>query len=225
MPLMTVSVNPLTCIDIELPRPGAAAPTADRLLDYLFAADAERTIDAFVLRYRELLSGSSVPQFAPVEPTVLQKLVGPLKQAIAGYGLGDYLGVVALCGLVAEMAAMLLWDITNAAQRPRSVRAARLLGHQTFDQLGQEKRVGVLKEMGLIDSTTKAAFSTVRTIRRDYLHYLTMGHERIKDDARKAFVATNSIMMFVIGNEFHDGQVVLRPELMAYLRQRGVVAG
>lgn len=50
MPLMTVSVNPLTCIEIDLARPGTAGPCADRLLAYLVAPETERTIDAFVRR-------------------------------------------------------------------------------------------------------------------------------------------------------------------------------
>jgi hypothetical protein len=62
---MTVSVNPLTCLDIDRPQSGAAARTTDRLLEYLFAPEPERTIDGFVRRYRDLLSDDAVAQLAP----------------------------------------------------------------------------------------------------------------------------------------------------------------
>lgn len=226
MALMTVSVNPLRCVDIDLPQPGAAVPTADRLLEYLFAPDAERTIDGFVYRYRELLSNAPVAQLAPAESTILQKLVWPLKQAIGSYCLGDYLAVIALCGLVGEMAAMLLWDISGGPNRPPDEKVHGLLRAESFERAGQEARVDVLKSLGVIDSKTKSEFSTMKNLRREYLHFLSKPHETLHADARKSFVAATNVMAFVLGVSFPSpGVIAFRPELMAYLQAKGATEG
>jgi hypothetical protein len=112
MPTMSAWINPLRCIPIDAPQPGGApTPDASELLDYLFAPEAERTAEAFAGRYRDVVSVAAAFPFAPAEPTLLQKLVWPLRHAIGSYCLADYLGCVALSGMVGEMVATLLWEI------------------------------------------------------------------------------------------------------------------
>lgn len=67
-------------------------------------------------------------KIAPAQSTILQKLVSPLKQAIGNSCLGDSLAVIALCGLVAEMAAVLLWEISVGPDRAHDEEVQRLLG-------------------------------------------------------------------------------------------------
>lgn len=227
MPHMLVSLNPLRCLDIDLAQPDTSAPSCDRLLDYLFAPESERTRDAFVRRYRKLLSGAAVSQLAPFESKIMQKLVWPLKQAIASFCLGDYLGVVALCGFVGEMTAILLWEISGGPNRPPDDRVQRLLGGaESFEKADQARRVEVLKFLRMIDSTTKGDFSAIRTTRREYLHYLSQSHEKLEVDARKAFAAATNVMAFLLDVSFPSpGVVSFRPELMAYLKARGTTEG
>ncbi len=226
MPQMVVSVNPLRCLDIDLPQPGAPAPSADRLLDYLFAPQAERTIEGFVRRYRELLSGVAVSQLAPGESTILRKLVAPLKQAIGNYCLGDYLAVIALCGHVAEMAAILLWEISEWPNRPAGEEVQKMLRGESFENADQSRRVDVLRFLGVIDSKTKGDFSAIRIARGTYLHILSASHDAIATDARKAFVAAANIMTSVLGVSYPSpGVIAFRPELMAYLNSKGLVEG
>lgn len=221
VPSVAVEVNPLRCLAIESPRPDAPVPTGDQLLDFLFAPDAERTIDAFVQRYREVLSGGVTP-IVPAEPKVLQKLVWPLKQAIGSYCLGNYLAAIALCGLVGEMTAMLLWEISGGASRvDEDIR--RILRAESFEEADQARRVDALKHAGVIDSAIKAEFSAIRTARKQHLHYLSTPNDRLDIDARKAFVATEKVMAFVLGFGVpNPGQLAFRPELMAYLKAKGV---
>ena len=115
MPVFKVWVNPLMCPEIDLGPGEAANPTAEQMLDYLFAPELDRGCDAFVTRYREIAAVSAPLFVAPAEENILQKLVWPLRHAKGSYALGNYLGCIALCGMVGEMVAILLWDISKVS--------------------------------------------------------------------------------------------------------------
>jgi len=108
MPLLPEWINPLQCPEIDSQALGSAPPDAARLLDYLFAPEQDRTTGAFVLRYREIASVPGALPVAPSEPTILEKLVWPLRHAKGSYALANYLGCIALCGMVGGMVAVLL---------------------------------------------------------------------------------------------------------------------
>ncbi|HET8540109.1 MAG TPA: hypothetical protein VFL83_09595, partial [Anaeromyxobacter sp.] len=165
MATMRAWINPLRCIPIALPQPGdPPTPGAGPLLHYLFDQQAERTGEAFVRRYREVEHVAAAFPFAPDEPSVLQKLVWPLHHALGSYCLADYLGCVALCGMVGEMVAILLWEISPYPRGtpPLGEREARQLFGSSFEKLGQERRVDVLRAFRLIDDATKTAFDELR---------------------------------------------------------------
>ncbi len=223
MSTMRAWINPLRCNAIDVPQPGdPPTPDAARLLDYLFAPEAERTTDAFVSRYREVVSVAAAFPFAPAEPTILQKLVWPLRHALGSYCLADYLGCVALCGMVGEMVAILLWEISPypRADPPLGDREQRQLFGSSFEKLGQERRTDVLHAFRLIDEKTRATFDDLRTIRRRYLHFFSQPHDSLEVDARTALDDVTKVVAFVLGLTFKEGAVGLRPELMAYLDAR-----
>ena len=68
---------------------------------------------SLIKRYKEI-SKEKVRFFAaPAEERILNKLVWPLRNAKASYMVGNYLGTIALCGMVSEMVAILLFDISD----------------------------------------------------------------------------------------------------------------
>ncbi len=217
-------VNPLRCIPIDLPQPGEpATPDAAKLLDYLLAPDAERTTDAFVRRYREVAAVAAAFPVAPAERSILQKLLWPLRHAIGSYCLADYLGCVALSGMVGEMVAILLWEISrDPRENPSSAdQGERRLFGSKFEKLSQERRIDVLRGYRLIDGETEAAFDKLRTIRRRYLHLLSQPHDSLEADAREALDVTAKLVTFLLGLSIpRPGVVALRPELMAYVAAR-----
>jgi hypothetical protein len=192
---------------------------APQLLAYLFAPEADGTIDAFVARYREVAFIPSAFPFAPAEPTILEKLVWPLRHAVGSYCLANYLGCVALCGMVGEMVALLLWEISPypRANPAMGDREQRQLFGRTFEQLGQERRMDVLRAFRLIDDEIRAAFEVLRTTRNRYLHLLSVPHDSLAADARTALEATRKVVASVLGLSIKDGAVGVRPDLMAYL--------
>ena len=74
-----------------------------------------------------------------------------------------------------------------------------------------------------MDDATKAAFDSLRTIRRRYLHLLSQPHAQVAPDARRAYEDALKVVAIVLGQTFKDGAVVLRPDLMAYLSEKGIV--
>jgi hypothetical protein len=213
-------INPLACIPLELPQPtDPPSPDAAQLLEYLFAPESEATAEAFARRYREVASVAAAFPIAPAEPTILGKLVWPLRHALGSYCLADYLGCVALCGMVGEMVAILAWEVSPypRANPPLGEREQRQLFGRTFEQLGQDRRTEVLRGFRLIDDETKAAFDLLRSIRKRYLHFLSEPHDCLADDARSALEATRKVVAFILGLTFKAGAVGLRPDLMAYL--------
>jgi hypothetical protein len=218
--------------EIELAPDDSPAPSAEQILEYLLAPDAARATDAerpalrdFVFRYREVTKTPGELPFAPKEPTILEKLIWPLRHAKGSYALANYLGCIALCGMVGEMVAVLLWDISKVplGDHPMSEDEQDGLFGRTFEKLPQERRTRVLRSLKLIDRDTKDAFDRLRSIRNKYLHLLSQTHERFVADAQSAYESSLKLVAVVLGQTFQDGKVVLRPDLMAYLVERGIV--
>src|SRR2546428_9245445 len=113
MPVLPVSLNPLLFTDIDLEPDGSQGPDADHILEYLFAPNATRTVDAFVQRYKQISNAPGELPIAPNEATILEKLIWPLRHAKGSYALANYLGRIELCGVVGEMVALRLWDIAK----------------------------------------------------------------------------------------------------------------
>lgn len=226
MPLLPAWINPLQCPDID-PEPGdAPAPGPDRLLDYLFAPEADRTAEAFVARYREIPAPAGVLVIVPKESTILEKLVWPLRNAKGSYALANFIGCISLCGMVGEMVALLLWDISKVHLQTHPMTKAEqedFFG-SSFEKLGQERRVRILHTLNLIDDDARHAFDSLRQIRRSYLHFLSKTHAQAPSDALLAYEAALKLVSVVLGiASGPEGTVAVRPDLMAYLTEKGLV--
>jgi hypothetical protein len=204
---------------------GAAPPTSDRLIDYLSIPTVKHDGTSLLARYRELSALGDEIAVVPMEPTIIEKLIWPLRQAQSNYVLGNYLGCVALCGVIGEMVALLLWEISkdslNGTQLDEQDR--RLLDDDEFEKLGQTERVAVLHRLKLIDDSTKAAFNEVRGIRRKYLHFLTQSQTQLPSDARQAYRCAAQTVRVVLGVTYDAGAIVFRADLLAFLIKNGVV--
>lgn len=225
MPLFRGWVNPLKLPELEMNVLEQGNPTAENILDFLSSPQLEGGVDAFCQRYKEIAALNDPIPVAPAEPTILEKLVWPLRHAKGSYGLGSYLSCIALCGMVGEMVALLMWEISNVTlqNNPLDEAGERTLFGSTFERLGQERRTQVLLSFQRIDAETKRAFDTLRDIRRRYLHFLSQPHEQLAADARTAYEQALRVVTVVLGVAFEDGGIALRPDLMAYLTERGLV--
>ena len=221
-------INPLTWTELELPVGLSIAPAScEQIVDYLCSFGIPSDQASLETRYREITASSASLAFAPAHRRILQKLITPLYDAKSSYVLGNYLGTIALAGLVAEMLAILLYntaDIHLHTGQPTTDRQHQLYG-RSFEKLGQERRVSVLQGLGLIEPDQVVLFDRIRDVRRKYLHLLSEPHERLAEDARVAFGAALELTRAALGDldPRVSAVVNMRPGLLKYLQDEGLV--
>lgn len=214
-------INPLAFLEVDLPWASlnGAKPTLESVLRYLCPLGEDFAIEKLLDRYREISTEPVRLFFAPAERRVLDKLIWPLRNAKASYMVGNYLGTISVAGMVAEMVAMLIWEMaeTHINGRRMSKAEEELLFGRDFEKLGQERRVSVLSAYGLIDGETKSNFEKIRQIRRQYLHLWSQDHDQLPTDGVQSFLASVSLVLTAIGQDVREGRFILSPGLARYL--------
>ena len=199
-------------------------PTQDDVIRFICNPDIKCDLESLVAIYREISKEPKQLIAAPYEPKIMAKIIWPLRHAKADYMLGNYLGTISLCGIVAEMLAVLLHEISTFTLNGKQIEdtdKAKLFGKK-FERLGQERRVQILRALGFIDPKTEDEFNFIRNKRNKYLHYYTLDQKDLPNDAIEAYNKTVLLVVFVIGQDIVNGKIKLRPELLKYLIQHGV---
>jgi hypothetical protein len=217
-------INPLAFSEVDQPSDGEASPSAEMILSFLCPPEMPADPKSLVERYKTISTEPVRLLAAPAEPRILEKLVWPLRHAKASFVVGNSLSVVALCGMVSEMVAVLLWQLTevNLNGRAMTVEDEAALFSSSFEKLGQERRVKVLASYGIATQDVVKMFDTIRLNRRKYLHLWSQDHDRLSEDAVACFHAAVGLVVAAIGQDFNDGAIVLSPRLVKYLRRQGI---
>jgi hypothetical protein len=227
--LIEVFLNPLQFLEIDEPWAPLQKeePSLEAVLDFICIPGIGSDLKSLIKRYREISVEKTRLFAAPHEQRILDKLVWPLRNAKAGYMCGNYLGTIALCGMVAEMVAMLLFQITNFRlnNRPMSEKDQISVFGRKFEKLGQDRRVQILSAYGVIGKNLEEAFESIRITRNRYLHLWSQDHEQLPVDAVKSFEAAVLLVVSVIGQNIKDGKLVMNPALVRYLEQKGTYKG
>jgi hypothetical protein len=111
--LLDVWVAPLLFPEAESSKKEGKLPDCESVLRYLCKPEADFSIESITNRYQEISEKLNHLSIVPAEKKILNKLIWSLKHAIGSYMVGNYLGTISLCGLVAEMATILLFEILN----------------------------------------------------------------------------------------------------------------
>jgi len=217
-------INPLTFFEVEDLGNADNTPSAEQVLDFMVAPGTDGSRAAIAARCRDLAGATSIVA-APHEPHILNKLVWPLRHAKASYMTGNFLGTIALTGMVSEMVAITYFDATDFQINGSEMtdKLQKDIWGRTFEKQGQDRRVAILFAYGVIDEDTKRGFDEIRLIRRGYLHLASKGHENLAEDAAKAFASASSLVGGLIGKGFNEGKLVLNPLMVKYLRDRGLM--
>jgi len=162
---------------------------------------------------------------APQDEELLGKVVWPLRQAKALYVLGNYIGTIALCGMVAEMTTILLFELNPSSK----------LSVVDFEKQGQKNRVRFLsgkkitvdrndiQDKKVLDDGLKTSLDKIRSLRRNYLHYFSQSDDSLPKDSRRIYKETVAVVVAVVGQKIQNGRLVVKPEFSDYLRRKGLL--
>lgn len=208
-------INPLLCFEIEgLPGQQMPVPSYESVVQYLVTSGEDSSLEALSCRYREIVTHAEALSIAPVDvPYVLEKLFWPLRHAMAAYMLTNYLGVIAECGHVSEMVAILWLEMTGFTinGKPLTDEKAKQIYGRTFEKMGQEQRVRLLQGYEMITEPDQLRLDKVRELRRKYLHLLSQPHENIAEDSITAFQATCELVKSALGLRIEERGVSFSP--------------
>ncbi len=213
-------INPLQWIAADLSGQNSGeSPDELSLLRFLANPSEEHSLEMAIRRYAAINDSMERVFVAPNHQAFLQKLVWPLRSAKSSYLVGNFISTIAQCGMVVEMVALLWHDISTFTINgsPMNPLAASQLFGSSFENLGQERRVKVLRAFDIIDEEQRSHFDQVRVIRRRYLHFFSQSHDSIEIDALKAFHSSVLLVATLMGITFQEGRVGLRPALMRYV--------
>jgi len=222
----TIFVNPLLFLEADpvYAAHTGASLTAEATVNFMCTPGLDTSLNALAARYHEITADETRLFAVPAEDRILAKLIWPLRHAKSCYMAGNYLGTISLCGMVAEMIAILLFDISEVTlnTKPFDEKTQLLLLGRKFEKLGQERRVHTLLALGLITPATYAHFTVIRTIRTKYLHLWSQDHKTLPADANKAFKSTVPLVDSVIGHDIREGTIYISPRFAKYLERSGV---
>lgn len=219
-------INPLAFIEVDEPW-ALVHPTevsSEVILNYMCPTTSPN-VDNLINRYREVSVENPRLKVVPAEERILEKLVWPLRHAKASYVIGNHLGTISLCGMVAEMVAILYFDISDImiGKEKLDEEKQKLMFGCSFEKLGQDKRTKILKVFKIINQETAEKFDKIRIIRKKYLHLWSQDHDRLSTDAIEAFEVTASIVAEIIGQGItKEGCFKLNPKIVNYLKKTGV---
>jgi hypothetical protein len=224
--LIKVYLNPLQFTEVDEPWSTFLNQevSAQSVLDFMCTPGVGSALESILSRYKAISIEKRRLFAAPNEQRILDKLIWPLHNAKAGYMCGNYLGVIALCGMVAEMLAIFLFEINRFGLNKRimAVEDQRAVFGSNFEKLGQDRRVNILHSFGVIDGEMKRKFDDIRNIRKRYLHLWSQDHESLPADAVKCFESAVLLVVFSIGQDIRDGKLLLNDKIFKYLEKRGI---
>ena len=136
--------------------------------------------------------------------------------------VGNYVGTMSLCGMVAEMATIFAFQLAEVRlnQQVMGESEERALFGRTFEKLGQYRRIEILKAYGLISAEVATALELIRDTRTKYLHFWSKDHDAPEDDAVSVYEAATLVVSKVIGQDIKDDKLLLNPSVIKYLRNR-----
>lgn len=223
--LIEIFLNPLNFLLVEEPYASQQGkePSFEDVLNFICVPGVNSDLNSLIERYKEISNGQIRLSVAPYEQRFLDKLIWPLRSAKGAYMCSNYLSTIALCGMVAEMVAVLLFEITPffLNTTPMTEKEQVSVFGRKFEKLGQDRRVQILAAYSVINDELVKAFESIRTTRNRYLHLWSQDHEQLPIDAVKSFQAAVLLVVNVIGQNVKNGKLILNASLLDYLNRSG----
>jgi len=146
---------------------------------------------------------------------------------VASYSIGNYLGTIAICGMLSEMSILLLYDIILTAYKNNPSRfPEKPIQYEEFEKYIQASREEYIKKfIGKKEIVEHS--KAIRQIRRKYLHFFKIDYSDIESDAISAFEYIINMLTIVTGlgiSSSTPGAIALDPDFLFYIKQKGFIA-
>ncbi|MDY0133365.1 MAG: hypothetical protein RBR53_11960 [Desulforegulaceae bacterium] len=187
------------------------------LLISFFNLPIEALSEEVIDRYIEVTTKETHTAIVPHTERLFERLLKPLRSAKKNYCLGEYSATIALCGTVAEMLALLLWEINEVRLRGQVIKKNEEKGlfGKNFDDLNHARRLNVLKTFGFISDNQFQKFEQIRKKRNSYLHSWTVNLSNEKQDALNSFKLIFQLFMEITEIGLADaGTVRVNPKIL-----------
>ena len=225
--LFRAYINPLVFFGVEDPvSPDVPVPTAEQVLRHMATPGDDSSPATFQARCAELADAPEIIA-APDEPHVFTKLIWPLRHAKASYCVGNYIGTLALCGMVSEMVAITYFEGSTFRINGRDMdeKMQSKVWGKTFEGLGQERKIAILETYNILTPEAAKDLDFIRVKRNNYLHWASRPHDTIHEDARAVYSKTCDLVLNLMIKGYDDGKLVFNPLFQTFLARRGFVPG
>lgn len=215
-------INPLKYIEAhDTPVPITPdEPDYDSLMRFISTNFEDLiNLDKIVANYREISRETGDISISPAQSEFMKKIIFPLKFAKFNFMIENYIGTIALCGMVAEMNAILLFVINHFHINGEEMDDAcqnKVFGNK-FENLGQYRRIEVLRGYNVLDNETYTHFNNIRSLRKKYLHYYSHDHENIRKDSKEMYNSTIYVTNSLMGIRIVKGNLFLDEKFLEYL--------
>lgn len=218
-----VFINPLAFLEVDQPWAslGEREPTPQDIFNFLCTPGVSADVRSLTGRYKEISQEESRLFVAPNDQRILEKLVWPLRHAKASYILGNFLSTIALCGVVAEMLAIFIFELAQIEGIEINNENSSKISGQAFEKMGQKNRVRTLWKSGVIDGQMKSNYDLVRNTRKKYLHLWSQDHDILPRDSVAVFNATVLIVVNAFGLGIEKSTLSVKPSVISYLKKTG----
>ena len=133
MAQVPVWINPLDLLDAQ-----DDEPTTETMMRAMCAPGVASDTQSVRARYQEITEVQPTLFAPPADDRILNQLIWPLRYAKASYVVGNYLGTISLAGIVAEMTAILMFDLLepHVGDRPMGEAEQKQMFGRSFQELG-----------------------------------------------------------------------------------------
>jgi len=216
-------INPLLMFSIEDIRFGSAEQSVNPyfLVKDLCQDHSSDFMEGILARYKKISEGDLNIPIVPAEKKILEKLIWPLKAAKQAFILVNYIGCIAICGMVCEMVTIFIFDLAKIVIGSNKIdhkKQEQLFGRK-FEELSQKRRIDILSAFGLISDEFYENANKVRKIRNEYLHSLEMDYSNIEQDAEESYINTFKILKSIIDLPIEGGIPKIPGHLIEYLKK------
>lgn len=202
---------------LEKNPPGTLLELQNELLKYFFDLPPAVLSREILERYVEATTEETHALIVPHTKDIFERLLKPLKSAKKNYCLGEYSATIALCGIAGEMMAILLWKINDVRLKGLPVTEQEEVGlfGRSFENLGQEHRLKILKTFKFINEGQYKNFHLIKEGRRPYLHLWTANFEHEKEEVLNILKKTFQLFKEITGIGLATpGSITVNPLLL-----------